>query len=90
MKKWKAVIVHPAVTGAAGAVLGAGAICLALFLAVIQPLQKQKTEYQLQSDRLTAACAAFRESWIRRKRIWTNRIKACSRQPGSWMPPKRM
>ena len=58
MKKWKAVIVHPAVTGAAGAVLGAGAICLALFLAVIQPLQKQKTEYQLQSDRLTAACAA--------------------------------
>ena len=55
--KWKAVVLHPAVTGAAGVILGAGAICLTLFLAVIQPLLKQKTDYQLQVDQLTAACA---------------------------------
>ena len=54
--KWKAVVLHPAVTGAAGVILGAGAICLTLFLAVIQPLLKQKTDYQLQVDQLTAAC----------------------------------
>lgn len=57
MKKWKAVVLHPAVTGAAGVILGAGAVCLTLFLAVIQPLLKQKTDYQLQVDQLTAACA---------------------------------
>lgn len=55
--KWKAVVLHPAVTGAAGVILGAGAVCLTLFLAVIQPLLKQKTDYQLQVDQLTAACA---------------------------------
>lgn len=55
--KWKAVVLHPAVAGAAGVILGAGAICLTLFLAVIQPLLKQKTDYQLQVDQLTAACA---------------------------------
>ena len=57
MKKWKAVVLHPAVTGAAGVILGAGAVCLTLFLAVIQPLLKQKTDYQLQVDQLTAVCA---------------------------------
>ena len=51
------MVLHPAVTGAAGVILGAGAICLTLFLAVIQPLLKQKTDYQLQVDQLTAACA---------------------------------
>lgn len=30
---------------------------MTLFLAVIQPLLKQKTDYQLQVDQLTAACA---------------------------------
>ena len=52
------MVLHPAVTAVAGVILGAGAICLALFLAVIQPLLKQKTDYQLQVDQLTADCAA--------------------------------